>query len=180
MIQIFSQHIFDGSQLMNLPPTTTSQGSEIESVSQQKYLCILIDDSFSFKPNIQQLAKKLKRRLVAATFMSVMDYVEVLYMHASFQSLKLLDTVYHGALRFITNFRALTHHCSLYERVGWSALSTCRLNHWHILIYKAILGLLPPYLQTYYYCLSLKSELNWEKERLSMRPPALGISCKMS
>lgn len=155
------------SKSRNLLPITTSQGSEIESVSQFKYLGILIDDSLSFKPHIQQLVKKLKlklgfyfrnkscfsfeakRRLVAATFLSVLDYGDVIYMNASITSLKLLDTVYHGALRFITNFRALTHHCSLYDRVGWSALSTRRLNHWYIFIYKAILGLLPPYLQSY-------------------------------
>ncbi len=60
-------------------------------------------------------------------------------MHASSQSLHTLDTIYHGALRFITNLKALTHHYSQYTRVGGSALSTRRLNHWHILIYEAVL-----------------------------------------
>ncbi|XP_056280736.1 diacylglycerol kinase iota isoform X3 [Pseudoliparis swirei] len=58
------------------------------------------------------------------------------------------DTVYHGALRFITNLKALTHHCSLYARVGWTPLSIRRQNHWHVLIYKAILHVLPSYLWT--------------------------------
>jgi len=84
------------SKLQNLPSITTSQGFEIETVSQYKYLGILIDDSLSFKPHIQQLVKKLKlrlgfyfrnkscfsfeakRRLVAATFMSVLDYGDVI------------------------------------------------------------------------------------------------------
>ena len=70
-----------------------------ESVSSYKYLRFLIDDSLSFKSQIQQLVKKLKlrlgfyfrnkscfsfdakRKLVAATFMSVFDYGAVLYMH---------------------------------------------------------------------------------------------------
>ena len=152
---------------VNIPSIITFQGSDIESVSQFKYLGFLIDDSLSFKPHIQQLVKKLKqklgfyfrnkacfsfeakKRLVAATFMSVLDYGDVLYMHASAQCLHTLDTVYHGALRFITNFRSRTHHCSLYARVGWSALSTRRLYHWHVLVYKAILGLLPCYLGRY-------------------------------
>lgn len=81
--------------------------------------------------------------------MSVLDYGDIIYMNASSQSLHTLDTVYHGALRFITNCKALTHHCELYARVGWSALTTRRWNHWMTVIYKAILGLLPPYLQTY-------------------------------
>ena len=91
--------------------------------------------------------------------MSVLDFGDVVYMHASTQCLKSLDTVYHGALRFITNLKALTHHCTLYAQVGWSALTTRRLNHWHILIYKAILGLLPTYLQAY---TVLKSSGNYE------------------
>jgi len=48
------------SKLQNLPSITTSQGFKIETVSQYKYLGILIDDSLSFKPHIQQLVKKLK------------------------------------------------------------------------------------------------------------------------
>jgi len=39
-------------------PSITSQGFEIETVSQYKDLGILIDDSLSFKPHIQQLVKK--------------------------------------------------------------------------------------------------------------------------
>ena len=70
-----------------------------------------------------------------------------------------MDIVYHGALRFITNFKALTHRCTLYAQVGWSALTTLRLNHWHILIYKAIIGFLPSYLQAY---TVLKSPGNYE------------------
>ncbi len=81
--------------------------------------------------------------------MSILDYGDVLYMHASSQSLHALDSVYHGALRFITGFKVLTHHCDLYERVGWPSLSMRRLQHWYIFIYKAILGLLPSYLLTY-------------------------------
>ncbi len=54
-----------------------------------------------------------KKKLVAATFMSVLDYGDVIYIHTSSQSLHAIDTVYHGALRFITNLKTLTHHCEL-------------------------------------------------------------------
>ncbi len=76
--------------------------------------------------------------------------------------------------------------------VGWSALS----NRCHILIYKAILGLLPSYLWSYiqqkskgsYYLHSQdiflltvpKVLLNRGKGRSSMLLPRLAISCKMS
>ena len=39
-----------------------------------------------------------------------------------------------------------THYCQLYSRVGWPALSSRRLSHYCIFIYKAILGVLPSYL----------------------------------
>ena len=42
---------------LNLSPITTCQGKEIEVVTSNKYLGILIDDSLSFKLHIQQLTK---------------------------------------------------------------------------------------------------------------------------
>lgn len=41
--------------------------------------------------------------------MSVPYYGDVLCMHASPQSLQALYTVYHGSLRFIMDFKAVTH-----------------------------------------------------------------------
>ena len=85
-------------------------------------------------------------RLVAATFLPVLDYGDVLYTNACSTSLHLLDASYHGALRFITGCKSLTHHCILYEKVGWLSLSARRLHHWYIFVYKALIGLLPSYL----------------------------------
>lgn len=67
--------------------------------------------------------------------------IMVMYMNAFAQSLHTLDSVYHGALRFINNSGFLTHHCILYSKVNWTALSTRWLAHWYIFFYKAILGL---------------------------------------
>jgi len=56
-------------------------------------------------------------------FVSTYKYLDdVLYMHATSQSLQSMDAMYHGALRFITNFKSLTHHCLLYARVGCSSV----------------------------------------------------------
>ena len=118
-----------------------------------KYLGILIDDSLIFKPHVLYLVKKLrlklgfyirnklcfsfnvKKQLVATTFLSVLDCGDLLYMHTSAQCLHKVDTAYHASLRFITNCKALTHHCELYSRVGWPALATRRLCHWYSFIY---------------------------------------------
>jgi len=123
----------------------------------------LTDDQLSFRSHIENLIKKkklklkldffyrhrtcftfaAKKKLVAATFLPVLDYGNLLYMNAPAKCLQSLDSVYRGALRFVTSCKALTHHCNLHGRVEWPSLAVRRLSHWHIFIYKAILGLLP-------------------------------------
>ena len=63
-------------------------------------------------------------------------------------ALKPLDSVYHSALRFITGAKYDTHHCILYDKVGWSSLSSRRDYHWFLFIFKTIIGKLPPYLSS--------------------------------
>ena len=84
--------------------------------------------------------------LVSATFLPLLDYGDVLYMSASGKCLQSLNVVYHCALRFITGCSRLTHHCELYALSGWPSLGARRYKHWMILIYKALLGLIPSYL----------------------------------
>ena len=67
-------------------------------------------------------------------------------MLATEKNCNMIDSVYHSSLRFITNCKAGTHHCKLYSRVGWPALSSRILSHYCIFIYEAILGVLPSYL----------------------------------
>ena len=83
-----------------------------------------------------------------AAGMSVFDYGDVLYMHTSPSTLKPLDAVYHSALRFITGDSFLTHHCILYEKLGWPTLATLREQHCVLFIYKALCGDLPLYLSS--------------------------------
>lgn len=72
---------------------------------------------------------KYKKRLVAATFLPVTDYGDLLHMNASYS----WEYHYHHDtfLRFITSSKPLTHHCGLYFKAEWSTF-----------IYKEILGLL--------------------------------------
>uniref|UniRef100_A0A3B4AZP0 Uncharacterized protein n=1 Tax=Periophthalmus magnuspinnatus TaxID=409849 RepID=A0A3B4AZP0_9GOBI len=41
---------------------------------------------------------------------------------------------------------SLDHHCDLYLRVECPSLATRGQGHWDTFIYKAVLGLLPPYI----------------------------------
>ena len=150
----------------------TLNRSPIDRVSEYKYLGIWLDDKLTFKHHISELTTKLRqkigllyrnkvnfplicrKRVVEAVFMSVLDYGDVIYRTAAPTTLLPLDTVYHSALRFITGESYSTHHCSLYETVGWSSLVERRTRHWHQFIFKAIDGKLPPYITLL---------LDWEK-----------------
>ena len=70
----------------------------------------------------------------------------MVYRHASATSLKALEAVYHSALKFITEVTYITHHCTLYEKVGWISLSARRDLHLFLFIYNALLGKLPAYI----------------------------------
>ena len=81
-------------------------------------------------------------------FLSALDYGDIIYRNASNTALKTLDSIYHSALRFITGDSYMTHHCILYNKVGWPSLATRRDQHWFIFVYKALIGSSPPYLHS--------------------------------
>ena len=133
-------------------------GADIERVTEYKYLGIWIDEKLTFKHHIELLAGKLRqkigflyrnrasfpilrrKRVIEAVFLSVLDYGDIIYRHAAASTLKCLDSVYHSSIRFITGDSYDTHHCILYNKVGWSSLAERRELHWHLFLYKAILG----------------------------------------
>jgi hypothetical protein len=163
-IMLFSK---SKKSLDSLTSIFTIHGEQIEQVKLYKYLSILIDDQLTFKFYIDKLVQKLKlktgfyfrnkacfswktrRRLVAATFLTALDYGELLYRNAPDRCLSLLDTVYHNALRFVTGCKASTHHCTLYKMTNWPSLSVRRHIHWLTFIYKSMLDMLPSYLCSY-------------------------------
>ncbi len=79
----------------------------------------------------------VRKKLVTTTFLPVLDYgVSVRTIISSIHLY--LDAVYHGALRFISDRKPSTHHCVLYNRVGWPSLLTRRKMHWYLIIYTLI------------------------------------------
>lgn len=99
---------------------------------------------YSFQPELMLLLVHMSQ----SVFISVLDYGDVIYGNASHSTLKTLDAVYHSALRFITGDHYGTHHCTLYNKVGWPALAEKRDGHWKTFIYKTIIGLMPLYLSS--------------------------------
>lgn len=85
-----------------------------------------------------------RRKLVESTFLSVIDYGDLVCMHASSSWLRKLDSVYHAALCFVCGSH--THHCILYESLAWSSLHHRRKLHMYMFIVKVLLGKLPSYI----------------------------------
>ena len=61
---------------------------------------LILKLSFYFR-NKLCFSFNVRKRLIAATFLPVLYYGDLMYMRAPAQALKLIDTVYHASLRFI-------------------------------------------------------------------------------
>ncbi|KAK0136519.1 RNA-directed DNA polymerase from mobile element jockey [Merluccius polli] len=149
----------------------TLSGSNIEQVPVYKYLGIWIDEKLNFSSHIdfaKQLRQKIgffyrhksslplscRKRIIESVFMPVLDYGDIIYRNASMSSLKILDVIYHSAIRFATSASYNTHHCTLYATIGWPSLTERRFKHWIQFIYKAIIGKLPSYISLLLNCQS--------------------------
>ena len=149
-----------------IPCIVTLQKEQIEIVDTYKYLGFWLDSRLSFQTHVDNLVNSLKKKigflyrnkscfsiyarntLVQSLIMPVFDYGDILYMHAAQATLKPLDVVYHSVLRFILDCDFRTHHCDLYNAVGWPSLSSRREQHCLLFIFKAISGKLPLYLSS--------------------------------
>lgn len=127
---------------------TSLDGSRINHVSAYKYLGIWLDDKLSFKMHIDELCKWLKIKLGflyrnrtclsstnCASYFYVCYRLWGYYQHATASTLKSLDATYHCTLWFITGASYRTHHCVLYQNVGWTSLSMRREQHALVLVY---------------------------------------------
>uniref|UniRef100_A0A8C7DT40 Reverse transcriptase domain-containing protein n=1 Tax=Oncorhynchus kisutch TaxID=8019 RepID=A0A8C7DT40_ONCKI len=160
---LFNRSLPAPTRLSNI---TTLDGSDLEYVDNYKYLGVWLDCKLSFQTHIKHLQSKVKSRigflfrnkasfthaakhtLVKLTILPILDFGDVIYKIASNTLLNKLDAVYHSAIRFITKAPYTTHHCDLYALVGWPSLHTRRQTHWLHVIYKTLLGKVPPYLSS--------------------------------
>uniref|UniRef100_A0A8K9X9K5 Reverse transcriptase domain-containing protein n=1 Tax=Oncorhynchus mykiss TaxID=8022 RepID=A0A8K9X9K5_ONCMY len=160
---LFNRSLPAPTRLSNI---TTLDGSDLEYVDNYKYLGVWLDCKLSFQTHIKHLQSKVKSRigflfrnkasfthaakhtLVKLTILPILDFGDVIYKIASNTILNKLDAVYHSAIRFVTKAPYTTHHCDLYALVGWPSLHTRRQTHWLHVIYKTLLGKIPPYLSS--------------------------------
>ncbi len=78
---------------------------------------------YGIKTTFPMLSRK---QITEAVFFSVLDHGDVVYRNASASTLAPLNSIDHSALRFITGDSYSTHHCILYEKVGWAPLTVRR------------------------------------------------------
>uniref|UniRef100_A0A8K9WUZ7 Reverse transcriptase domain-containing protein n=1 Tax=Oncorhynchus mykiss TaxID=8022 RepID=A0A8K9WUZ7_ONCMY len=160
---LFNRSLPVPTRLSNI---TTLDGSDLEYVENYKYLGVWLDCKLSFQTHIKHLQSKVKSRigflfrnkasfthaakhtLVKLTILPILDFGDVISKIASNTLLNKLDAVYHSAIRFVTKAPYTTHHCDLYALVGWPSLHTRRQTHWLHVIYKTLLGKVPPYLSS--------------------------------
>uniref|UniRef100_A0A8C7QQ74 Reverse transcriptase domain-containing protein n=1 Tax=Oncorhynchus mykiss TaxID=8022 RepID=A0A8C7QQ74_ONCMY len=147
---LFNQSLPAPAHLSNI---TTLDGSDLEYVGNYKYLGVWLDCKLSFQILIKHLQSKVKSHaakhtLVKLTILPILDFGDVIYKIASNTLLNKLDAVYHSAIRFVTKAPYTTHHCDLYALVGWPSHHTRRQTHWLHVIYKTLLGKVPPYLSS--------------------------------
>uniref|UniRef100_A0AAZ3NRP2 Reverse transcriptase domain-containing protein n=1 Tax=Oncorhynchus tshawytscha TaxID=74940 RepID=A0AAZ3NRP2_ONCTS len=160
---LFNRSLPAPTRLSNI---TTLDGSDLEYVDNYKYLGVWLDCKLSFQTHIKHLQSKVKsgigflfrnkasfthaakHTLVKLTILPILDFGDVIYKIASNTLLNKLDAVYHSAIRFVTKAPYTTHHCDLYALVGWPSLYTRCQTHWLHVIYKTVLGKVPPYLSS--------------------------------
>uniref|UniRef100_A0A674E0N3 Reverse transcriptase domain-containing protein n=1 Tax=Salmo trutta TaxID=8032 RepID=A0A674E0N3_SALTR len=152
--------------LFNRSLPAPARPSDLEYVDNYKYLGVWLDCKVSFQTHIKHIQSKVKSRigslfrnkasfthaakhtLVKLTILPILDFGDVIYKIASNTLLNKLDAVYHSAIRFVTKAPYTTHHCDLCSLVGWPSLHTHRQTHWLQVIYKTLLGKVPPYLSS--------------------------------
>ena len=103
------------SRARNIDPNkvhiSTVNDTKIKRVTEYKYLGVWLDEKFTFKFHVDNLASKLrqkigflyrkgsnfhlisKKKVVEAVFLSVLDSGDVIYRHAAASTLKSLDSV---------------------------------------------------------------------------------------
>lgn len=88
------------------------------------YLGVWIDNRLSFNIHVKNLKAKIgfffleispaspsvPRKLVEATFLSVIDYSDIMYMHVPLSALQILDSAYHTSLCLFTKQSLLNCH----------------------------------------------------------------------
>jgi hypothetical protein len=145
---------------------STLDCSDLEYVDNYKYLGVWLDCKLSSQTHIKHLQSKIKSRigflfcnkasfthaakntLVKLTILPILDFGDVIHNITSNTLFSKLDVVYHSAICLVTKAPYTTHHCDLYALVGWPSLHIRRQTHWHQVIYKSLLGKVPPYLSS--------------------------------
>ena len=144
---------------------TCNDGTPLHRVDKFKYLGVWLDPTLSFKSHISHLLRKvhfglnvlyksknsftrsIRKKLITQLIFPILDYCDVVYHNASNSDLAPLNIVYNRICRFILGCPFRTHHCYMYDTLGFPPLKTRRYFHWLQIIFKCINFNYPAYLK---------------------------------
>uniref|UniRef100_A0A8C6NRV0 Reverse transcriptase domain-containing protein n=1 Tax=Nothobranchius furzeri TaxID=105023 RepID=A0A8C6NRV0_NOTFU len=158
-----SRTLSDSDRTLNL---YFLDSSPVQPSVKMKYLGVWLEPELSFKFHIHTTCLKVTRclrilynsincfepivrkRIVTQLLLPIIDYSDILYQNSTVSSLRSLDVVYNSLCRFILRCSFNTHHCYMYDLLGWLPLKARRQFHWLIFMFKCIYFDFPLYLKT--------------------------------
>uniref|UniRef100_A0A8K9XU57 Reverse transcriptase domain-containing protein n=1 Tax=Oncorhynchus mykiss TaxID=8022 RepID=A0A8K9XU57_ONCMY len=160
---LFNRSLPAPTRLSNI---TTLDGSDLEYVDNYKYLGVWLDCKLSFQTHIKHLQSKVKSRI------GFLFRNKASFTHAAKHTLVKLTILpnprlwrchLQNSLQYptqqigcsLSQCNPFCHQSPIYQSpidlyalVGWPSLHTRRQTHWLHVIYKTLLGKVPPYLSS--------------------------------
>ena len=143
-------------------------GELIPFSSEVVSLGVTLDSKLTWKPHIEQLAKKvnkalyslrfiracttetLRKRLVESLVQPHLDYCTVVYMDASKEQREKVQRLSNACVRYITGTRRDEHITPDRKRLGWLRTDSRRLYFAALLMYKILRLREPSYLAAFF------------------------------
>ncbi len=137
---------------------------ELENVASYKYLGIHLDCTLSFVPHVDNLVKKVGKRLgvisMARKYMGpkqcnilyktlvlpVIDYGDIIYMEAPKVTLESIQVLQNRACRIILQMPSLTPTDMMHQELKLMKLMGRRVYHLNLFTFKALHNLAPGYI----------------------------------
>ena len=139
-------------------------GKKIPLVAQHKHLGIILDQHFNWKPQIEDVIKKVQLNLnIMKSFKyifsrltlkliyiyhvkSILNYGDVLFGKLPLHLNRLIERIQYQALCTVTGCVYGTSEIKMRLELGWNTLEECRQFHMQVLMYKLVNNLVPNYL----------------------------------
>ena len=161
--------IFGTSQRLNKIDKTNYSieinGQPIAQVSETKLLGVILDSTLSFQPHVNQLCKKISRKLgllkylksfIPTKYVNMLynaivkpnfDYCDIVWGNCSKSTFEKVFRIQKRASRILTGAPYCAHSEPLFKQLRWNSLMRNIEFHKCVLIFKALNNLTPAYIR---------------------------------